>query len=58
MKSSDADTSRGRKTGVSMECTPPPRRTGTETEKEAEIRAENDGVKEVTLAFSQVFDLQ
>lgn len=51
MKSSDADTSRGRKTDVSMESTPPPKRTGTEKEskKGTEIRAETEGVKEVIL---------
>lgn len=54
MKSSDADTSRGRKTGVSMESTPPPKRTRTEreTEKGAEIRPETAGVKEVILKFT------
>lgn len=51
MKSSDADTSRGRKTGVSMESTPPPKRTRTEreTEKGAEIRPETAGVKEMSV---------
>lgn len=55
MKSSDADTSRERKTDVSMESTPPPKRTGTEkeTEKGAEIRAETEGVKEVILMVTQ-----
>lgn len=50
MKSSDADTSRGRKTDVSMESTPPPKRTGTEKESEkgTEIRAETEGVKEMS----------
>lgn len=49
MKSFDGDTSRGRKTDVSMECTPPPRRTRTEKEieKGAEMVAETEGVKEV-----------
>lgn len=49
MKNSDADTSRERKTDVSMESMPPPKRTRTEkkTEKEAEIKAETEGVKEM-----------
>lgn len=53
MKNSDADTSRERKTDVSMESMPPPKRTRTEkkTEKEAEIKAETEGVKEVILHF-------
>lgn len=53
MKSSDANTSRERKTDVSMESTPPPKRTGTETETEkgAEIRAETEEVKEVTFSY-------
>lgn len=60
MKSSVADTSRERKTDVSMESTPPPKKTRieneteTETEKGAETRAETEEVKEViVLSFSE-----
>lgn len=45
VKSSDADTSRGRRTDVSMESMPPPKRTGTE--KRTETGVETEGVKEV-----------
>lgn len=47
MKNSNADISRGRKTGVSKESTLPPRRTKTERKRGAERRAEITGVKEV-----------
>ncbi len=49
VKSFGADISRGKKTDVSMESMPPPKRTGTvtDTEKGAEIRAETEEVKEV-----------
>lgn len=58
MKSSVADTSRERKTDVSMESTPPPKKTRieneTETEKGAETRAETEEVREViVLSFSE-----
>lgn len=59
MKSSDADTSRGRKTDVNMESMPPPKRTKTEneTERGAEIKAETGGVKEVFLKITWVTTL-
>lgn len=48
--SSDADTSSERKTDVSTASTPRPKRTRTEneTEKGAEIKAETEGVKEMS----------
>lgn len=57
MKSSVVDTSRERKTDVSTESMPPPKKTRieneTETEIGAEIRAETEEVKEViVLSFS------
>lgn len=56
MKSSGADTSRGRKTDVSMESTLPPKRTGTEkeTEKGTETGLKTEGVKEVNLNITEV----
>lgn len=54
MRSSAGDTSRGRKTDVSMECTPPPKKTGTETKtgKDTEMEGETDAVKEVYSGIS------
>lgn len=54
MRSSAGDTSRGRKTDVSTECTPPPKKTGTETKtgKDTETVGEIDAVKEVNSDIS------
>lgn len=51
MKSSGVDTSRERKTDVSMESLPPPKKTGIgkETERGTETGVETEGVKEVIL---------
>lgn len=56
MKSSGADTSRERKTDVSMESSPPPKRTGigNETEKGTETGVETEGVKEVNLKIANL----
>lgn len=55
MKSSDADTSSGKKTGVSMESLPLQKRIRTEkeTEKGARTGAKTERLKEVILKFTQ-----
>lgn len=59
MKSSAADTNRGRKTDESMASTPPPKRTGTgkETEKRTKTGNEIVGVKEVVSSSKDKFEL-
>lgn len=54
MKSSAADTSRGRKTDVSMASMPPPKRRGTgrETAERTETGKEIEEVKDI-LSFSK-----
>lgn len=58
MKSSAADTSRGRKTDVSTASTPPPkrRRTGNGREKRTETGKEIVGVKEVLSSSMYKFE--
>lgn len=58
MKSSVADTSRGRRTDVSTASTPPPRRSGTgkKTEKRTETGNETEGVKEVLSSSKETFE--
>lgn len=58
MKSSAADTSRGRRTDVSTASTPPPRRRGTgkKTEKRTETGNETEGVKEVLSSSKKTFE--
>lgn len=58
MKSSVADTSRGRRTDVSTVSTPPPRRSGTgrKTEKKIETGSESEGVKEVLSSSKEKFE--
>lgn len=55
-KSSDAGMSSGRKTGVSRESLPPPRRTRPETEKGAKIKEGSDEVREVIPKTAYVFN--
>lgn len=57
MKSSAADTSRGRKTDVSMASMPPPKRRGTGRETEERTGKEKEEVKEVPLFSKYKFDL-
>lgn len=58
MKSSVADTSRGRRNGVSTASTPPPRRRGTgkKREKRTETGNETEGVKEVLSSSKETFE--
>lgn len=59
MRSSAGDTSRGRKTDVSTGCTPPPKKTETETKtgRDTETGEEKDAVKEVNSDIRQSFYL-
>lgn len=55
-KSSDAGMSNGKKTGVSRESLPPPRRTRPETKKRVKIKEGRDGVREVIPKTTYVFN--
>lgn len=57
MRSFAGDTSRGRRTDVSMGCTPPPKKTEIETKTGKETEGETDAVKEVNSDITWSFYL-